>query len=131
MLTRRCERCFSNLFAKYLMASQAIGGVIAVVEDPMVASFLSTILRRKGYRVLPLETDECLKLLRSGNSGIGVLVTNAPAPFQEFAKTLPLLYLSSYPELKATSPFRICRVLRKPFHPQQLLAFVDELLAPM
>jgi len=106
-------------------------GAIVVVEDPFVSGFLRNVLQRKGYCVLPMAAGEGLDLLRSGDSGIGLLITNLPAAFTEFAERVPLLYLAAFPDPKVASAFRASRLLRKPFHPEQLLTFVEQLLQPM
>ena len=102
-----------------------------MVEDPFVADFLRTILQRKGYRVMPMDADDGVNLLRAGDRSIDLLITNLPAVFTEFAELVPLLYLAAFPDLDAALPFRASRVLRKPFHPEQLLSCVEQLLLPV
>lgn len=106
-------------------------GAIVVVEDSFISSFLRNILERKGYRVIPAKAGDGVELLRSGDREISLVITNIPAVFAEFADRVPLLYLSAYPDPAAVSPFRSSRVLSKPFHPDQLLSCVEQLLMPM
>jgi len=101
---------------------------IVVVEDPMVSGLLGTVLRGNGYQVLPMQAGEGVMLLRAGDSGIGLLITNIPELFKEFGECLPLLYLAAVPDPVAASCFRCNRILRKPFHPAQLLSCVEQLL---
>ncbi|MCU1233213.1 MAG: response regulator receiver protein [Candidatus Solibacter sp.] len=78
-----------------------------------------------------MEAPQGVDLLRSGDCGIGLLITNVPARFTEFADRVPLLYIAAFPDPNEVSPFRTCRVLRKPFHPEQLINCVEQLLPPM
>ena len=106
-------------------------GAIVVVEDPFVSGFLRNILERQGYKVISVEAQDGVSLLRSGGPGIGLLITNLPSEFAEFAGTVPLLYIAAFPDPSAASAFRKSRLLRKPFHTGQLLACVEQLLLPM
>jgi DNA-binding response OmpR family regulator len=103
-------------------------GSIVVVEDPFVSGFLRNVLQRKGYHVIPLDADAGVNLLRAADPNIGLLITNHPTIFAEFAERVPLLYIAAFPDPAAASPFRASRLLRKPFHPDQLLNCVQELL---
>lgn len=114
--------------ATHPMTPEPTSGAILVVEDSFVSGFLRNVLRRKGYRVIPMEAVEGVNLLRSGDCAVGLLITNLPGAFVEFAEHLPLLYLSACPDPAAASPFRTSRVLRKPFHPEQLLRCVEQLV---
>jgi hypothetical protein len=113
------------------MAPQPSRGTIVVVEDPFVSGFLRSILGRKGYDVMSLEATECAALLRSGKRSVGLLITNLPTKFTEFAQRVPLLYLAALPEPAAAAPFRASRLLPKPFHPEQFMSCVEELFRPM
>jgi hypothetical protein len=104
---------------------------IVVVEDPMVAGFLSSLLLRKGYPVMALGISDGVKLFRSADARVGMLITNQPSVFTEFAGRVPLLYLAAFPDPAVASPFRVSRMLRKPFRPEQLLNCVEQLLLPM
>ena len=106
-------------------------GVILVVEDPFVRSFLRTVLERHGYKVLPGDVRHGLAALRDRNQEVRLLITNVPAAFTEFASRVPLLYLAALPDPSLASRYRNSRVLSKPFHPGDLLALVQELLRPL
>jgi DNA-binding response OmpR family regulator len=110
------------------MTSPESGGAIVVVEDPFVSRFLGKFLGRKGYEVTHLEADDGVSLLRTGGSAVGLLITNLPGLFAEFADRVPLLYLAAIPDPNAASRFRSSRVLRKPFHPHELFDYVKQLL---
>ena len=113
------------------MAPQPSRGTIVVVEDPFVSGFLRNILGRKGYEVVSLEEHEGAALLRSGERSIGLLITNHPSAFTEFAQRVPLLYVAAFPEPEVAAVFRASRLLPKPFHPEQFMNCVDELFHPM
>jgi DNA-binding response OmpR family regulator len=102
-------------------------GVIVVVEDPFVLSFLGNVLTKSGYQVVPARVQRGLELVRAGGAKVDLLITNTPAAFAEAGERIPLLYLSAFPDPEQASGFRACRILRKPFHPRQLLAAVAEL----
>jgi DNA-binding response OmpR family regulator len=102
-------------------------GVIVVVEDPFVRGFLRNVLTKSGYQVVPAEVQRGLDLMRAGGANVDLLITNNPAVFAEVAERIPLLYLSGLPDPEQASGFRVSRILRKPFHPRQLLAAVAEL----
>jgi hypothetical protein len=65
--------------------------------------------------------------LGSAESGVSVLISNAPAEFLEFAESVPLVYLSSTPDAALAARFRACRTVRKPFRAQTLLEAIEEL----
>ena len=102
---------------------------LVVVEDLLVAKLVRTVLRRSGYSVVVASPSEAAGLLRSPEASHGILVTNSPAIFLEFAEKVPLLYLSSSPDPRLGNRFRACRVVRKPFIPEELLQAVDDLTA--
>jgi DNA-binding response OmpR family regulator len=105
-------------------------GIIVVVEDPFVRNFLRAVLVRRGYRVLPGDVRQGLAALRDSSQKVQLLITNVPAAFTEFADLVPLLYLAALPDPSLALPYRKSRVLSKPFHPDELLALVQELLRP-
>ena len=109
---------------------KAGSGVIVVVEDPFVCHFIRTVLERRGYRVLSGDARHGLAALRDGSQQVQLLITNVPAAFTEFRSRVPLLYLAALPDPGLASPYRNSRVLSKPFHPNELLALVQELLRP-
>ena len=104
------------------------GGSIVVVEDPIIAGLVRSVLQRKDYRVLALRASEGIKLLLTASADVGMLITNLPAVFTEFAGRVPLLYLAASPDPAVAAPFRASRMLTKPFHPDQLLSCVEQLL---
>ena len=104
---------------------------IVVVEDPMVSGFLCSVLTRKGYPVIPLGLSDGRALLRSADARIGLLITNQPAVFTEFAGRVPLLYVAAFPDPAVASPFLVSLMLRKPFLPEQLLSCVEQLVLPI
>jgi DNA-binding response OmpR family regulator len=111
------------------MTAQPSRGTIVVVEDQFVFGFLRLVLERKGFEVVRVETEGCLDFLRSAQSGgVSLVITNRPSIFKEFADTVPLLYIAALPDPEAAQPFRAIRVLRKPFHPDQLISCVEQLL---
>lgn len=106
-------------------------GTILVVEDHLVSNLVRAVLRKRGYRVRLAEATEAIALLRSSDSGISVLITNTPGLFLEFAAQVPLLYLSSQPDLFLEGAFRQCRVVLKPFAPDVLADAVEALAASL
>jgi len=105
-------------------------GTVIVVEDPLVSKLVRTVLEKRGYEVKLAGVAEAADLLASPQSRVGVLVTNAPDTFLQFADRVPLLYLTSAPNLLLEAAFRTCRVVVKPFVPSDLVRAVTELSAP-
>ena len=112
------------------MLPQRSPGVVLISEDPFVSSYLRCLLRRQGYEVLQADTRRAAEMVRGGTVAVDVLITNTPAAFHSCAEDVPLLYLSAAPDMDLVPPFRRCRVLPKPFHPDELLAVVGELAEP-
>lgn len=102
-------------------------GAIVVVEDPYIRKYLRDLLTRSGYRVVGSETHRAIDMLRSGAEQVDLIITNSPADFLAFADTTPLLYLAGAPDFELASRFFCCRVLKKPFHPDDLVAAVRDL----
>jgi hypothetical protein len=102
---------------------------LVVVEDPLVSKLVCAILRRQGYSVMCVEAPEVMKRLCGRDRFADILVTNAPAPFLEFADQIRLLYLSSCPDPRLEAQFSSCRMVRKPFTPADLVHAVAELEA--
>lgn len=98
-----------------------------MVEDNLVSNLVRAVLRKRGYAVRLSEAAEAPALLRASDSGISVLITNTPGLFLEFAARVPLLYLSSQPDLFLENAFRQCRVVLKPFAPEVLADAVEAL----
>jgi hypothetical protein len=100
---------------------------VLIVEDPLIRRFAGGILKREGYLPIDADREESLRILRGGDSGVCLLVTNQPGGFLEFAGTLPLLYIASFPDPGLAARFRHCRMLRKPFSPDDLVSCAAEL----
>jgi len=111
--------------------SVAATGSVLVVEDPLVSKLVQAVLKKHGYEVKLKTEAEALAWLRAGASEIGVLLTNSPGPFLEFSDRVPLLYLTSAPNLLLQTAFRSCRVVVKPFAPEDLARAVGALTAPL
>lgn len=102
-------------------------GAIVIVEDPYIRKYLRDVLARHGYRVVGSNPHAATEMLRSETEQVDLVITNSPGDFLAFADTLPLLYLSGAPDLDLASRFFCCRVLKKPFHPDHLVAAVRDL----
>jgi len=68
-------------------------------------------------------------LLRAGDCGVSLLISNVPEEFLEFAERTPLVYLSSTPNPALAARFRACRTVCKPFRAETLLSAMEELTA--
>jgi hypothetical protein len=101
-----------------------------LVEDPLIQRFVRGILAREGLQVIEARAEESLRILRTGDQSVGLLITNEPLRFLTFAETLPLLYIAAFPEPILVLRFRRCRMLRKPFPPSDLVECVMELAPP-
>lgn len=106
-------------------------GSVVVVEDPLVSKLVRAVLEKRGYTVKLAGVSEAAALLMSPESRVGVLVTNAPDTFLQFADRVPLVYLTSAPNLLLEAAFRACRVVVKPFVPSDLVRAVTELSVPL
>ncbi|HLK46718.1 MAG TPA: hypothetical protein VKT49_01210 [Bryobacteraceae bacterium] len=104
-------------------------GTVVVVEDPLVSKLVRAVLQRHGYEVTLADRSEAARLLAAPESNIGVLVTNQPEDFLEYSDRVPLLYLSSSPDFTLEAAFRSCRVVTKPFVPEELAHAVDLLVS--
>jgi len=107
------------------------GGTILIVEDPLIQRLIGGILVRAGYRVVESEIAAAAALLRTARSQYRLLITNKPAEFLEFASAVPLLYVAACPDRELARRFARWAVMRKPFHPEQLLALAMELTGPV
>ncbi len=106
-------------------------GSVVVAEDPLVSKLVRAVLEKRGYTVKLAGVSEAAALLMSPESRVGVLVTNAPDTFLQFADRVPLVYLTSAPNLLLEAAFRACRVVVKPFVPSDLVRAVTELSVPL
>jgi hypothetical protein len=66
-------------------------------------------------------------MLSSDTEQVDLIITNSPKDFLRFADCVPLLYIAAAPDAELASRFLWCRVLQKPFHPDQLVAAVRDL----
>ena len=96
-------------------------GTVLVVEDPLVSKLVRAVLQKHGYEVKVRTEAEAAALLQAGDSQVGVLLTNSPEAFLEFGSQVPLLYLTSSPNVLFQAAFRACRVVVKPFVPDELV----------
>jgi hypothetical protein len=102
---------------------------LVVVEDPLISNLVRTLLRRQEYMVRTSGVADAIELLRRPESFHGILVTNTPAFFIDFADRLRVLYLSGVPDPGIEALFPRCRVVRKPFAPADLLQAIKDLEA--
>lgn len=103
-------------------------GVIVVAEDPFVCNFVRSILSRKGYQVISKETHRIASLISSGELQCDLIITNSPEPLTPVNDRIRLLYIAAMPDFELAGKFPFCSVLRKPFHPSDLLESVNKLL---
>jgi hypothetical protein len=94
---------------------------ILIAEDPLITTFLRTILERHGHQVMTGEP------MRNRGMQPQLVITNRPEDFLPFAGTLPMLYIAASPDPAMALRFSNCRVLCKPFRNADLLEAVDEL----
>jgi len=100
---------------------------ILIVEAPIVQKFLRAVLEREGYEAVEAEPQSALELVEVCQPPVGLIITNVPTIFLPLAGRLPLLYMAACPDMEMASRFRNCRVLRKPFHPGELVDAVKRL----
>jgi hypothetical protein len=98
-----------------------------VVEDPFIQRYLRTVLSRRGYRVEGSDLRSVIEILSTAPDRIDLVITNSPLAFLAFERSLPLLYIAGAPDFDLAAHFSHCRVLRKPFHPEELVDCVKEL----
>jgi len=107
-----------------------VNGAIAICEDPFIRRLVRDVLTRRGYRVIGTDVEETVEMLRSGEGQVGLVITNCPGDFVDFADTLPMLYMAAAPDETVAAQFRACRTLQKPFSNQCLLEAVGDLVDP-
>ena len=100
-----------------------------VVEDPFIFQYLNRLLAPRGYRLIRAGAPDAAALLRAGDCGVSLLISNVPEEFLEFAERTPLVYLSSTPNPSLAARFRACRTVCKPFRAETLLSAMEELTA--
>jgi hypothetical protein len=113
------------------MISRDVDASVVLVEDPLIRRFVRLVLARRKRTVVDANAADAIRLVKSGNSKVCLLITNRPREFESFAEELPLLYVSSRPEPEWATRFRACRTLNKPFGPSELAAAVSELIGPV
>ncbi|HTS27805.1 MAG TPA: hypothetical protein VMH81_18150 [Bryobacteraceae bacterium] len=107
------------------------GGTIVVVEDPFIQKYVRSLLSRHGCQVAASDVAGALEMLRSKTEPVSLVITNTPRDFLAVADSVPVLYIAAAPDYELATFFLACRVLRKPFHPNQLVELVKELTAPV
>jgi DNA-binding response OmpR family regulator len=100
---------------------------VVIVEDRAIATLIRALLRRERYTVIITSRANAQLLLRQPEGFHGVLLTNTPDDFKEFADRVPLLYLSGAPDPRFQQLFRRCRVVSKPFERAELLGALKQL----
>lgn len=106
------------------LCMRAVGQII-LVEDPFIRSYLRFLLGRKGYSVVDSDAVRACEKVEAGSAGI--VITNHPEPFLPCADKVALIYLSTTPDMDLATQFPMCRVLRKPFQPEELVKAVEQL----
>jgi hypothetical protein len=99
---------------------------LVVVEEPMIANLIRTMLRRENFTVVVTGAGKAIAIVGQPERFDGVLVTNKPEDFLEFAGIVRLLYVSAAPDPEVQRLFPRCRVVRKPFAQVELLAALKE-----
>ncbi|MBZ5625666.1 MAG: hypothetical protein LAQ69_44290 [Acidobacteriia bacterium] len=122
------ETHYASSPLEHAIHSPAHQGAIAVVEDPFIQKYLRDVLVRHGYRVMGAYAERVIQLLQSEDDEIDLVITNRPGDFVAFADRVALLYLAAAPDLELASLFPACRVLKKPFQPEHLLAAIRDLI---
>jgi hypothetical protein len=97
------------------------------VEDPVICHFVRVILGRRSYEVLEAEAHRAQRILEAESGEVLLVITNVPEEFEAFRDRLRILYLAACPDQELAGRFPCCRALRKPFHPKDLLAAIEEL----
>ena len=100
---------------------------IILVEDPFIRSYLRFVLQRRGYSVVESDATRACEMANS-DDGV-VVITNAPEQFLPCAEKLALVYIAAAPETELAARFPMCRVLRKPFQPEELVKAVESLIS--
>ena len=113
---------------------------IIVAEDQSnVRSFITALLRERGYSVLECDDGrEVIALARSHPAPIQLLIADVVMPelsgpelARQFAGCrpgVPVLYMSGYSELAAASVEETAYFIEKPFSPTAILTRVREIL---
>ena len=111
--------------AQTSMAPSPQAGMIVIVEDPSIRRLLKNVLERVGHCVMESDTRRVIRLVKSREAAVKLLITNLPEAFSEIEGAVPILYLASSPDWELVRRSRGVRVLQKPFHTKELLEAVD------
>lgn len=80
--------------------------------------------------MLDAEEHHAVELIRDGKVKPTLLITNVPDRFVALDLQCPVIYTAAYPDPEKAVNFRACHLLKKPFHPKQLLDILSTLPAP-
>jgi hypothetical protein len=116
-------------YAHEIVAPELVSVPIIVFEDHLIANLVRAVLRKHGYNIVVTSAAQAAELIGDSEKK-KLLITNSPQCFLEFADRVPLLYLTSAPDHELRSAFVACRVVHKPFTPQELLDAVQALVSP-
>jgi hypothetical protein len=100
-------------------------GPIILVEDPFIRSYLRFVLIRRGYSVIESDAARACEMVIADGSVL--VITNTPEAFLPCAHKVALIYVATAPDMDLASQFPACRVLRKPFQPEELVKAVEGL----
>lgn len=101
-------------------------GAILVVEDPFIRRYVQRILDRENRQTLQAEAQHGVAMLAARDPEISLVITNNPKAFAA-SPDIPLIYVATSPDPSLIAGFRYCRVLKKPFLPEDLLEAVHAL----
>jgi DNA-binding NarL/FixJ family response regulator len=113
--------------ANFPMCTQ-VSQVVLIAEDPFVAGFVRTLLRRQGREAVITTAERGLALLQAQDLNPDLVITNTPQEFLPVAGRINLLYLAAMPDPSLIASFPSARSLRKPFSREELLGAVESLL---
>jgi CheY-like chemotaxis protein len=115
--------------------------ILLVEDEEGVRTFVSTILRGHGYRVLEADRADHAEALAAESDGIDLLITDVVMPgrngrelaerLQASTPTMRVLFTSGYPAdnaLRAGLGDAATAFIEKPFGPDELARAVRELL---
>ncbi|MFY0565224.1 response regulator [Archangium lansingense] len=119
------------------------GTILFLEDDKDLQSLVSAYLRERGYEVEPARTVKeartviaCLRVDAAIVDGLlpGMTGTDFIQELRQQHPTLPILFASAFwKDLKShdhlTRQLKVSRVLHKPYTPQELLLWVEQMLA--
>jgi CheY-like chemotaxis protein len=106
---------------------QAAGSIV-IVEDALIRRLIHNLLGRFGYNVVEAPLHGAVDLIKRTAGLVSLLITNSPQHFLPFANDVSVLYLAACPDYDLAAKFRSCHVLSKPFHPEELIEAVRDLI---